>query len=780
MLPSFHLKPFLFLCVSIGLIGSSVALSPEESDFFETHIRPIFANHCAECHSATDGKTKGSLSLDNRAGWQLGGDSGAALVPGDLHASRLITAVRYKDTDLQMPPKARLHDHQIRKLEQWVEMGAPDPRGGEARQISETGIDLDEGRQFWSFQPIASPKVPKVLSTEWAKTDIDQFIVAKLEATELSPGPSIDPVTLLRRTYFNLLGLPPTPNQIASFLDDGSPSAFSDLVDDLLKSPHFGERWGRHWLDVARFAESSGGGRSLMFKNAWRYRDYVIEAYNADKPFDQFIHEQLAGDLMAKREQQLDDHRYNELVTATGFLALGPTNYELQDKDLLAMEVVDEQVDTAGRAFLGMTLGCARCHDHKFDPIPTEDYYALAGIFSSTKTLTPGNVSGYVRHLHRGTPEVATWQAHQDKVHALKERQKDTKDANAKEALKREIAAMEKKAPLAPKAMGVQDHPAELTQDGHVHLRGAIRSLGKQVPRGFITVAMRPDQSPAANPKHGESGRRQLAEWLTDPSNPLTARVYVNRVWHHLMGVGLVRTVDNFGKTGEAPSHPELLDHLAKEFIADGWSTKKLVRKILHSKVYRLSSNHTDSKAMLVDPDNRLLWRGNQRRLEAECLRDAMLVASQQLDTKRGGLTIHKFSAYDNGYQFGQILRRSVYVPVFRNSLLEILHTFDFANPNIVQGRRSITTLPTQSLFMLNHPFVMDQARATAQRLRSEFPNDSMAQVRQAYLATLSREPSSSEFQLAQEHLVGSEEELDGLTTLVHNLFACLDFRHAN
>jgi hypothetical protein len=771
-------KLTLSIILSLGSLGSCLAITPAESDFFEKHIRPIFATRCSECHSHSAGKTKGGLSLDHRAGWQTGGDSGPALIPGELDLSILIKAVRYRDTDLQMPPKAKLADQEIRNLEEWVRMGAPDPREGNFGQPVSPGIDLQEGREFWSFQPISQPTPPQTKDTTWPENEIDQFILANLEAQGLKPAPSTDRLTLLRRTYFNLIGLPPTPNQIAAFLENESPNAFAYLVDTLLESPHFGERWGRHWLDVARFAESSGGGRSLMFKHAWRFRDYVIESFNADKPFDQFIQEQIAGDLIAKL-QQADDARHNELVTATGFLALGPTNYELQDKDLLTMEVVDEQVDTMGRAFLGMTLGCARCHDHKFDPIPTEDYYALAGIFTSTKSLTPGNVSGFVSHAYRGTPEAKQWKAHQDKIKAINKRLKSVKDPKAKKALEKHLAALQKQAPAEPLAMGVQDHTADKTKDGHVHLRGAIRSLGKQVPRGFITVAMRPNQSPAAHPKPAESGRQELADWIANSNNPLTARVYVNRVWHHLIGAGLVRTVDNFGKTGEAPSHPELLDYLATNFVANGWSTKKLIRTIISSSVYAMSSSHTNPQALTVDSENRSLWRGHQRRLEAECIRDAMLVASQQLDTKRGGLTIRKFSAYDNGYHFGLIQRRSVYVPVFRNSLLEILETFDFANPNIVQGRRSITTLPTQSLFMLNNPFVMDQAQATAKRLLVAHPSNPKQRIRQAYLAILSREPTAVESHLAYEHLA-TPEDLDGLTTLVHNLFACLDFRHAN
>ena len=368
----------------------------EEIDFFEKQIRPLFHKHCYDCHSTEGGKAKGGLVLDSRDGWATGGDSGPAIVPGDASASPLIRAVSYSDGDLKMPPKYRLSETERAALAKWVESGAPDPRSGKVAKKTEE-IDLAKARKFWSFRPVTKPGVPEVdaaLGQGEPLGPIDRFVLNRLASEGIGQVGLAKPETLLRRLYFDLTGLPPSPEEIDAFLADSSPEAYARLVDRLLATPQFGETWGRHWLDVARFAESSGGGRSLMFKDAWRFRDYVIDAFNRDKPFDQFIREQIAGDLLsaASREQR------NEQIIAAGFLALGPHNYELQDKELLRMEVVDEQIETVGRAFLGMTLGCARCHDHKFDPVPIDDYYALAGIFRSTQSLVPGNVSGWVSH----------------------------------------------------------------------------------------------------------------------------------------------------------------------------------------------------------------------------------------------------------------------------------------------------------------------------------------------------------------------------------------------
>jgi len=926
-------KLALFSSVIVGLPNVWAA---GEFDFFEKEIRPLLYKHCYKCHSAEAEKLKGGLLLDSRQGWAIGGDSGPAIVPGDVEGSLLLRAVSYEDGDLQMPPKYKLADHERAALAAWVEAGAADPRDHQTVGKAK-GIDLAKGRKFWSFRPVVNHAVPKMNPAPGQGENlgaIDRFILSRLAKEDIEQVDLARPETLLRRLYFDLIGLPPTPEQIDDFLTDPSPEAYARLVDRLLGSPQFGERWGRHWLDVARFAESSGGGRSLMFKDAWRFRDYVISAFNDDKPFDQFIREQIAGDLMppGTRKQQ------NERFVATGFLALGPHNYELQDKELLRMEVVDEQIETVGRAFLGMTLGCARCHDHKFDPVPTDDYYALAGIFRSTQSLIPGNVSGWVaRELE---PEPALRKA-------IEQHAEETKQANvALKAAKKELRKVEEatgkagvyiddleaeiigdwmkstsnktyfgdnyihdkgegkgqkkviftaelkeageyevrfgytagtnraqKAPVTiehangpttirvnqrekppindnfkilgrfqfndgkavvsvsndntsdvviadavvfvpveelkkdsvpdlrlaklrgevdrlvkrvdtlkktkstdlPKAMSVQDEKE--TSDWHVHIRGEIRNKGAVVPRGFLQVASK--MKTVAQPKiaAGKSGRLELAEWVASSDNPLTSRVMVNRIWHHLIGKGLVRTTDNFGMMGEKPSHAALLDWLAHQFVVDQWSVKKMIRRIVMSRTYRLSSTG-ESTGWASDPENRLVWRANRKRLTAEAIRDSILSVSGQLSMQQGGPTIRKFSQYDWGYEFNTI-RRSVYVPLFRNTLLEVMEAFDVANPNVVSGRRSETTLPTQALYLMNSPFVNAEAERAGERIIRSGVSDA-ERVRLVYRLALGREPSAVEADVVMKFI---EEPKTGQksrawSALVHSLFGSVDFRH--
>ncbi|GIW78200.1 MAG: hypothetical protein KatS3mg105_0007 [Gemmatales bacterium] len=400
-------------------------------DFFEKKIRPVLVQECYRCHSSAK-RQRGGLVLDTRAGIRKGGDTGPAVVPGKPEKSLLLTALRYKG-DLQMPPRGKLPDEVIADFEKWIAQGAPDPRDG--KTVAKHGIDMEAGRKFWAFQPFKKSPLPEVSDVAWPFNDIDRFILARLEAGKIKPGSDADRVTLIRRAYFDLIGLPPPLEKIDAFVNDTSPKAFEKVVDELLASPHFGERWGRHWLDVARFAESTGGGRSLLLKEAWRYRDYVIESFNADKPYNRFVAEQIAGDLLPASSP---NERAQNLI-ATAFLALGPTNYELQDKQVLEVDVIDEQLDTIGRAFLGLTIGCARCHDHKFDPIPTRDYYALAGIFKSTQTLIHDNVSRWVEQpLPLTDKEEAAWKAYLSAEAKLKARIAAAK--RAKPSLKGPIA----------------------------------------------------------------------------------------------------------------------------------------------------------------------------------------------------------------------------------------------------------------------------------------------------------------------------------------------------
>ena len=378
----------------LGFFAASLGAHANEQqglEYFETHVRPLLVNHCYECHSAEAEKLKANLYLDSRAGWETGGDSGPALVPGKPDESLLIEAVSHTNNDLQMPPDEKLSDDKIETLRTWITMGAPDPRDGVVKK-SHSKIDLEEGRKFWSFKPPVEHPIPEVKDKSWPRNDIDRFILARLEKEKLAPVDDASKHTLLRRIYYDLIGLPPSPDELKAFLEDESSKAFEKVVDDLLARPEFGERWGRHWLDVARFAESSGGGRSMVFPHAWRFRDYIIKSFNEDKPYDQLVREHLAGDLLPHKSPE----QRNEQLVGSGYLVLGPMNYELQDQELLRMEFVDEQIDTMGRTFLGMTLGCARCHDHKFDPIPISDYYALGGIFESTESMGEGSAASGV------------------------------------------------------------------------------------------------------------------------------------------------------------------------------------------------------------------------------------------------------------------------------------------------------------------------------------------------------------------------------------------------
>ncbi len=756
-----------------ALLATDAALRGAEEGvaFFESKVRPVLVEHCYRCHSKAT-KQRGGLVLDSREGLRKGGDSGPALVPGKSKISLIARAVRYTE-ELRMPPKGKLPDAVVADLEKWIDSGAVDPRTAAASAESKT-IDLEQGRRFWAFQPPRHRPVPKVEDGNWPRGEVDAFLLAALESKGLHPAADAERAVLLRRVFFDLIGLPPTPEQIDSFVADPSPDAFARRVDALLASPHFGERWGRHWLDVARFAESSGGGRSLLFPDAWRYRDYVIESFNEDRPFDQFIAEQLAGDLLPADAPEL---RRRHLI-ATAFLVLGPTNYEQQNKDVLEMDVVDEQLDTVGRAFLGLTIGCARCHDHKFDPIPTRDYYALAGILHSTRTLVHDNVSHWVeRQLPVDDEREATLRQQESAIAQMRKQIAQAKaQGKATADMEKQLRSRLEAGPRRPMAMAVRE--AERMEDCAVCIRGNISNRGAKVPRGFLQVAT-VGPSPPLSDK--ESGRRELAAWLTRSDNPLTARVAVNRIWHHLFGFGLVRTVDNFGSAGERPSHPELLDSLALRFVRDGWSVKRLIRLLVLSRAYRMSSTPSP-EALRVDPENRLLAYANRRRLNSECLRDAMLATGGRLDRSLGGSTIRKGTTSEIAYRFEET-RRSVYVPIFRNALLELFEAFDFGDPNLVYGRRNVSTVSTQALYLMNGPFVREQARNAAQTLLAVSDLEDEARLNRAYRLALGRAPTPRECDVSLRFVrsLGSdnaEQRVNAWGRLYQALFACLDFRY--
>ena len=797
-------------------------------DFFESKIRPVLLEHCYDCHSAESGSAEGKLLLDSLVAIRAGGDRGPAVVPEDPEASWLLTAVLHTDDDLKMPPRSeRLPEAVIADLRKWIEMGAPDPREGIARADSQWA-DIEAGRAFWSFQPPKDSEPPAVTDEAWPRRDLDKYILAELETNELSPSPDAAPQTLLRRLHFDLVGLPPSPERIAQFLsaikNRGMDAALESEVDALLALPAFGERWGRHWLDVARFAESSGKEANISFPYAWRYRDYVIDCFNADLPFDRFLIEQLAGDLLPCE----DDAERARLLIATSFLALGPKNLdEMNDLQFVA-DVIDEQIDTVTRAVMGSSVACARCHDHKFDPFMMEDYYALAGIFASTRTffgteVSPANrvggdplllpvVDGQVV-LHESLPPERV-EALEAELAALQQEEKDGRDAviqaiSAGEdasdiftlrdalrifwrsgAIRGQLEKVDDSGEALPLTMGVLDR--EEIIDAPLLGAGDIGQPGEKISRGFPRVVQVQDSRPVPA---DQSGRLELANWLTAPDHPLTARVMVNRIWSHLFGAGLVTTVDNFGTSGEPPSHPELLDHLTVLFKANGWHIKQMVREVVLSRTYRQASTF-QVEAFERDPTNRLLWRVSKRRLEAEAIRDAMLAVTGELDgTRPEGSLVGRVIGDRPISLIGLDKRlppdldgsphRSVYLPVIRDRLPDVLDLFDFAEPSLVTGERATTNVPIQAHYLMNSPFVQARSGALADRLMRE--SDQLEErVGRAFLLCFGRVPDDIELGRSISYLnqtripVGedSDNEHPVLTSFCQALLATAEFRN--
>jgi mono/diheme cytochrome c family protein len=776
--------------VLLGLGGRPEPVAAEESRpaaardiaFFESRIRPLLVEKCQGCHGST--KQKGGLRVDDRESLLKGGDSGAAIRPGAPDESLLLLAVSYRD-DLKMPPKGKLSGEEIAALRRWVAGGAPWPErkrvagarpaaGPASPQASAVSSRQDE-RDLWAFRPLQVPRLPAVGRSDWVRNPIDAFVLATLESNGLDPAPPADRRTLLRRVTFDLIGLPPTPEETAAFQRDASPDAYERVVERLLASPHHGERWGRHWLDVARYADSNGMDENLGFAHAWRYRDYVIDAFNRDLPFDAFLREQLAGDLLPSSGDAAHDRRR---LAATGFLVLGPKMLAEDDPVKMEMDIIDEQVDAVGKAFLGMTLGCARCHDHKFDPIRMSDYYGLAGIFKSTKSMEhyrvvarwnerPMAAPSELARLERSQKAIADKKA---EIEAVVKRAREAgaaTDAGAAAAaesrfpqaekdrlatLRKELARLEAECPKPPSVMAVAERTAT---DLPIHLRGNHLTLGQVVPRQFPAVLRRGDE-PAI--PADRSGRRELAGWLTRPDHPLTARVIVNRLWLWHFGEGLVRSVDNFGRLGERPTHPELLDWLATRLVARGWSLKDLHREIVLSATYRMSTNASPAAAA-KDPENLLLSHRARRRLEAEAIRDTILMASGRLDRAMGGSLLRSgnreyvagtASVNNTNYQS---TRRSVYLPVIRSALYEVFQAFDFADPSTGAGRRDATTVAPQALCLMNSDLVMEAAEAMADSLLQEVADDDRPLVGLAYTRTLGREPTPAELGRALDFL---------------------------
>jgi len=786
--------------------GTAKPVTPEQAKFFENKIRPVLMTTCAKCHGKGSDKVKGGLSVASREGLLKGGDTGAAVMPGNLEESLLITAIRYKDESLQMPPKTKLPDDVIADFEKWVAMGAPDPRGSET--TAARAVDVAKGRQFWAFQPPRTVSPPKVNDGSWPKSDIDRFLLAALEAKGLKPRSDADRRTLLRRVSFDLTGLPPSPEDVTAFLADQSPHAFAKLVDRLLESPRFGERWGRHWLDVARFAESSGKA-NMIYSQAWRYRDWVIASFNADRPFDQFIARQIAGDLLPAAT----DRERAESVIATGFLAIGSKTHNTQDRQQFSLDLADEQIDATSQAFLGLTIACARCHDHKFDPISQRDYYALSGIFQSTQTCY-GTLPGVVQNNNPsplveiaasakqppGVPRLSPERRaalEQQLDELIKTRDGLTPDENFMPKgfqtrtriamLRFRLASYLSDGTPRTYAMGVRERSEAI--DSPLYVRGELDHPAESVRRGLVPVIC---QETPATISRG-SGRYELARWLASTENPLTARVMVNRIWLHLFGRGLVATPDSFGAAGQPPSHPELLDTLAVLFMHRGWSVKRMIREIVLSRAYQQSSGH-DDHSFEIDPDDTLVWRMSKKRLEAEAIRDAILATSGKLILEppvgsavaaAGEGRAGPMRRFD---QDGLDFHRAVYLPVVRDQLSESLTLFDFADPSLVTAERATTSGPSQALFLMNNPFVIRQAEAAALRILAA-ARDTDSRIEAVYLRFLARSPAEAEKTRARDFLAAfndgksadnnaSDSEKAAWTALCQALYQSAEFRY--
>ncbi len=880
--------------LSLTLLASAVfGQSPDQVEYFEKNVRPLLVKNCQGCHNAK--LQSGGVDLSSATGFQEAG-----LFKKDKpEASRILVVTSYEGS-VKMPPMGKLKADDLAKLAEWCKMGAPWPGAAESKATSTAAKPADftpEQKAFWAFQQRKDPAPPAVKNKAWVQNPIDQFILAKLEERGLKPAPKADKLTLLRRATLDLTGLPPTPDEIKAFEADQSPQAYAKLIDRLLASPRYGERWGRHWLDVARYADSTGNDEDHRYPYAFRYRDYVIQAFNDDMPYSQFVREQLAGDLMSGNTEDKFNKR---AITATGFLALGAKALAQQDKKKMLYDVYDEQVDVVSKAFLGMTMACARCHNHKFDPILTRDYYSLTGMFASTKSFAKPDAFVSEMLLKPLVPEAKYKQYQKEQAHlkslkfavdeyAEQQVQAHSHEMAAKlaayltaardpkasregldEAIVKRLAGMitnpkakEHWAELAKAS--VEDVPkiaAKMQADAEKALKtwdtelDKWREKARKVPadsdmappekpkfdakkspvvnelfmgNGIFAVAEKQQEKifpPAAFAKLGDlkkiyddfkkqampepdmadaveedkpvhqkvlirgdlnnpgedapvavpailssynppkqfqgSGRMEFAGWLVDPANPLPSRVMVNRIWSWHFGEGIVRSVDNFGKTGERPDNLELLDYLANRFIQNGWSVKQLTKAIMLSNTYQMAAE-TEDKAYTVDPENRMLSRFNRQRMSVEQLRDSMLFISGKLDETMGG-TLQSGFGTDGENSSGRLsmkpealTRRTVYVPLRRANLPNMMNLFDFGDATTVNGHRSLTNVAPQALFMMNSGFVEQRSSELAKTVFAA-ASDPRERINQAFVRILNRKPSGEEADRALTYISNMQE----------------------
>ncbi len=735
---------------------------PDAVKFFESIVRPILVTRCYECHGP-ESEHEAGLRVDSLAGLVGGGDSGAAIVPGKPKESLLIDAVNHGEI-YQMPPDSKLPKDEISALTRWVRMGAPWPNSALSIREPHGGKQeyqyTDEEKSFWAFQRPSMPPIPAAGDAAWVQSPVDRFVLSKLEASGLKPAAPADKRTWIRRATYDLHGLPPSPKEVDLFLADESSEAFARVVDRLLTSPRYGERWGRHWLDVARYADSNGGDQNRIQANVYRYRDYVVAAFNDDLPYDRFVTEQLAGDLLPF-ENRADRNR---LRTATAFLVLGPKTLIKNDNALAEMDVVDEQIQAVTGAFMGLTIGCCRCHDHKFDPFPMTDYYALAGIFKSTRVI-----QNYDLRIHRSWNEFALGSDEAEQRHQMLKARHDrfndlrrlsNKGDGYKEYQKKADAVRET---LAKIPVSVAAREGDIA-DCAIHYRGNPQTLGDPVPRRFPVILASAQQKKMTD-RH--SGRLELASWLTSGDHPLTSRVMVNRIWRWHFGEGIVRSTDNFGRLGERPDNQPLLDWLALRFVREGWSVKAMHRLIMLSATYRMSARDNE-QARAADPENRLHWRFEPRRLEAEEIRDAMLFVSGQLDETMGGPSLPPGLNFKLARQNKDLrkriatasrnTRRSLYLPVIRSGLFDMFNVFDFANPAMVRGSRVTTTVAPQALFMMNSDIMWEASDAAARRFMRLSPRDEQ-RVRHLYESACGRTPTAAEAQRLLRFLAAYKDQ---------------------
>ncbi|MFO0978852.1 MAG: DUF1549 domain-containing protein [Planctomycetaceae bacterium] len=717
-LPQHRSIRFILLLTAIVLPGTARgddALKPDDVTFFEERIRPVLVEHCYECHSANSKILRGGLLVDSRDPFRKGGDSGPAFVAGSPDESLLIKSLRHET--YEMPPKGKLPDPVIADFVEWVRRGAPDPRTT-ATQGKLKPVDWDAAAKHWAFNPVTQPVPPEIQPADdreasWTSNPIDRFVLTKLRQEGFHPAPQADKRTLIRRATFDLTGLPPTPVEVNEFLADESPDAFAKAVDRLLSSPHYGERWGRHWLDLVRYADSNGADENHGLPNSWRYRDYVIRKFNEDLPLDQFIVQQLAGDLLPVPD---DEKAAGDLITATGMLVIGPKMLAEQDKDKMIIDIVDEQVDNVSRTMLGLTMGCARCHDHKFDPLAARDYYALAGIFYSTKTMA--NREFVSQWLERPLPSKDIERArvaHQAAIDQAKaELERLNKEAAASDMIKTQQAAVEK----LEKEMPAFDQVMSVTEgtptDLPVHLRGNHLTQGpEKIARTMPTILTRTLPAPAI--AREKSGRLEFAQWLVSPQHPLTSRVMANRIWMWHFGKPLMKSPSNFGLQSEPPTHPELLDWLAQELMRRKWSLKDMHRLIMLSSTWQMASSGSPDDEER-DPENRFWRRANRRRLEAEPVRDSILFVGNQLDTQLFGAPAGTDAK-----------RRAIYISINRAALYQMFSTFDYVETDNHIEQRPVTIVPSQALFMMNSPMVFDSAKSLAGSVLSQSSADPAA-----------------------------------------------------